>query len=143
MLYFCPLNFSTLRFWFMGTRYSIRDLADEFDVTTRTLRFYEEKGLLSPKRDNQVRNYSNADRTRLRLILRGKRLGLTLEESSNIILMYDPVNQNTNQLLALIEKIQEKRNQLIEQQKDLELMLQDLDDAEQRCRESLKFTDKR
>ncbi|MCH2189829.1 MAG: MerR family DNA-binding transcriptional regulator [Gammaproteobacteria bacterium] len=127
----------------MGTRYSIRDLADEFDVTTRTLRFYEEKGLLSPKRDNQVRNYSNADRTRLRLILRGKRLGLTLEESSNIILMYDPVNQNTNQLLALIEKIQEKRNQLIEQQKDLELMLQDLDDAEQRCRESLKFTDKR
>jgi len=121
----------------MGNTYSIRDLADEFDVTTRTLRFYEEKGLLNPKRDNQTRTYSNADRTRLRLILRGKRLGLTLEESSNIILMYDPINQNTNQLQALIEKIQEKRIQLIEQQKDLELMLQDLDDAEERCRESL------
>ena len=121
----------------MGNTYSIRDLADEFDVTTRTLRFYEEKGLLNPKRDNQTRTYSNADRTRLRLILRGKRLGLTLEESSNIILMYDPINQNTNQLQALMEKIQEKRIQLIEQQKDLELMLQDLDDAEERCRESL------
>lgn len=126
----------------MGNTYSIRDLADEFDVTTRTLRFYEEKGLLNPKRDNQTRTYSNADRTRLRLILRGKRLGLTLEESSNIILMYDPINQNTNQLQALIEKIQEKRVQLIEQQRDLELMLQDLDDAEERCRESLNNSTK-
>lgn len=121
----------------MGNTYSIRDLADEFDITTRTLRFYEEKGLLNPKRDNQTRTYSNADRTRLRLILRGKRLGLTLEESSNIILMYDPVSQNSNQMYALIEKIREKRQQLIEQQKDLELMLRDLDDAEARCQQSL------
>ena len=122
----------------MQHTFSIRDLADEFDVTTRTLRFYEEKGLLNPARENQTRTYSSADRTRLRLILRGKRLGLTLEESSNIILMYDPINQNTNQLLALIEKIKEKRVQLKAQQRDLELMLQDLDDAEKRCRQSLE-----
>ena len=117
----------------MHKEYSIRELADEFDVTTRTLRFYEEKGLLSPMRSNQNRSYSSADRTRLRLILRGKRLGLTLEESSSIILMYDSEEQNTEQLQTLIAKIREKRQHLIEQQKDLELMLLDLRDAEERC----------
>jgi DNA-binding transcriptional MerR regulator len=66
----------------MMTTYTIRELADEFDITTRTLRFYEEKGLLKPSRNNTTRAYSSSDRTRLRLILRGKRLGLTLEESS-------------------------------------------------------------
>ena len=122
----------------MTKLYSIRDLADEFDVTTRTLRFYEEKGLLQPVRDKQNRSYSAADRTRLRLILRGKRLGLSLDESASIILMYDPVSQNNNQLQALIDKIQEKRKQLIEQQKDLKLMLKDLEEAEERFRENLK-----
>lgn len=122
----------------MPQQYSIRELADEFNVTTRTLRFYEEKGLLKPTRENQTRYYSAADRTRLRLILRGKRLGLTLEESSNIILMYHPGAQNSDQLEALIAKIQEKRAQLVRQQKDLELMLLDLDDAEARCLNNLK-----
>ena len=122
----------------MTKLYSIRDLADEFDVTTRTLRFYEEKGLLQPVRDKQNRSYSAADRTRLRLILRGKRLGLSLDESASIILMYDPVSQNNNQLQALIDKIQEKRKQLVEQQKDLKLMLQDLEEAEERFRKNLK-----
>lgn len=118
--------------------YGIRELADEFDVTTRTLRFYEEKGLLNPSRENTTRLYSASDRTRLRLILRGKRLGLTLEESSNIILMYNSDEKNTEQLHALISKIHEKREQLLQQQKDLELMLLDLEDAENRCLESLK-----
>ena len=122
----------------MTKLYSIRDLADEFDVTTRTLRFYEEKGLLQPVRDKQNRSYSAADRTRLRLILRGKRLGLSLDESASIILMYDPVSQNNNQLQALIDKIQQKRKQLVEQQKDLKLMLQDLEEAEERFRKNLK-----
>ena len=118
--------------------YGIRELADEFDVTTRTLRFYEEKGLLNPSRENTTRLYSASDRTRLRLIFRGKRLGLTLEESSNIILMYNSDEKNTEQLHALISKIHEKREQLLQQQKDLELMLLDLEDAENRCLESLK-----
>ncbi len=121
----------------MSIEYSIRELADEFGVTTRTLRFYEEKGLLSPKRHNHTRTYSNADRTRLRLILRGKRLGLTLEESASIILMYDSKTGNTEQLEALITKIRGKRNQLIQQQRDLELMLLDLKVAEDRCIQSL------
>ena len=117
----------------MARHYTIRELADEFDVTTRTLRFYEEKGLLEPTRNNTSRSYSSADRTRLRLILRGKRLGLTLEESSAIVLMYDPSKSNDDQLQTLIAKIRDKRAQLLQQQKDLKLMLHDLKEAEERC----------
>ncbi|MFT5572610.1 MAG: DNA-binding transcriptional MerR regulator [Cryomorphaceae bacterium] len=117
----------------MTKHYSIRELANEFDVTTRTLRFYEEKGLLEPTRNNTSRSYSSADRTRLRLILRGKRLGLTLEESSAIVLMYDPSKSNDKQLQTLIAKIRDKRAQLLQQQKDLKLMLHDLKEAEERC----------
>jgi DNA-binding transcriptional MerR regulator len=121
----------------MSKQYTIRQLADEFDVTTRTLRFYEERGLLNPSRVNTTRSYSSADRTRLRLILRGKRLGLSLEESSAIVLMYDPASANSDQLNTLVAKIREKRAQLIQQQNDLELMLLDLRDAEERCLEAL------
>lgn len=117
----------------MANTYSIRDLASEFNVTTRTLRFYEEKGLLEPERSGQARCYSSSDRTRLRLILRGKRLGLTLEESRTIILMYDTDKGDTEQLETLINKIREKRAELVEQQKDLQLMIADLDSSEQRC----------
>lgn len=121
----------------MTKTYTIRELANEFDITTRTLRFYEEKGLLNPSRKNTTRTYSSADRTCLRLILRGKRLGLTLEESSAIVLMYEPNSRNTGQLQTLIAKIRDKREQLLQQQNDLELMLLDLRDAEQRCLETL------
>jgi DNA-binding transcriptional MerR regulator len=117
----------------MSKQFSIRDLSQEFDITTRTLRFYEEKGLLQPERQGQNRIYSAADRTRLRLILRGKRLGLTLDESSDIITMYQPKANNNKQLQKLIDKIREKKHNLKQQQKDLELMLLDLTDAEQRC----------
>ena len=117
----------------MPQEYSIRDLSREFEVTTRTLRFYEEKGLLKPDRDGRSRVYSGADRTCLKLILRGKRLGLTLDESSDIISMYDPQSNNSKQLQTLIEKIREKSTQLKQQQTELKLMLLDLQNAEQRC----------
>ena len=117
----------------MSKMYSIRELAQEFDITTRTLRFYEEKGLLNPSRSTQARTYSSADRTRLKLILRGKRLGLTLEESGDIINMYDSATDNKAQIQTLISKIRDKRNLLLQQQKDLELMLLDLRDTEERC----------
>ena len=122
----------------MAKSYSISDLAKEFDVTTRTLRFYEEKGLLNPKRNEQVRHYSSSDRIRLRLILRGKRLGLTLEESRSIILMYDTSKSNSQQLEALIIKIREKRQQHEAQKNDLDHMLEDLEASEQRCLKALK-----
>ena len=117
----------------MTQQYTIRMLAEEFDITTRTIRFYEEKKLLKPTRSGQSRIFSNADRTRLKLILRGKRLGLSLEESSDIISMYDPATNNKKQIQVLIDRIRQKRIQLQQQHQDLELMLQDLRDAEERC----------
>ena len=117
--------------------YSISELAGEFDVTTRTIRFYEEKGLLSPRREGTRRIYSAADRTRLRLILRGKRLGLSLDESAEIIRMYGTPGNNRRQLEKLIEKIRERRLELQRQQQDLEVVLRELADAESKCNEAL------
>lgn len=121
----------------MTTEYSISDLAAEFDITTRTIRFYEEKGLLQPRRDGNTRVYSAGDRTKLKLILRGKRLGFSLEESNSIIDMYDPDQGNHEQLQMLIAKIREKRSQLEQQLHDIEGMMLDLSDAEQNCLEAL------
>lgn len=117
--------------------YSISDLAGEFDVTTRTIRFYEEKGLLKPRREGTRRIYGPADRTRLRLILRGKRLGLSLDESAEIIGLYGSPGNNRRQLELLIEKIGQRREVLQRQQRDLEAMLRELADAESKCREAL------
>ena len=124
----------------MSLEYSIGQLSGEFDITPRTLRFYEEKGLLNPAREGQSRIYSAADRTRLRLILRGKRLGFTLEESADIIRMYDPGSSNKRQLQALIEKIREKKTRLEKQAQDLELMISDLKEWEKRSLRALDPT---
>jgi DNA-binding transcriptional MerR regulator len=116
----------------MSSQYSIRELSQEFDVTTRTLRFYEEKGLLSPARSGQNRTYSATDRARLILILRGKTLGLSLEQSTDLIAMYDPASNNKRQLETLIEKIQSRRHQLEAQKHELERMIVDLESWEER-----------
>ena len=122
----------------MNNQYSIRELSQEFDVTTRTLRFYEEKGLLSPARAGQNRTYSAADRARLILILRGKTLGLSLEQSADLIAMYDPDSNNKKQLEALIEKIQSRRHQLEIQKQELERMIVDLEAWEERSRAAME-----
>ena len=122
----------------MNRSYSISDLASEFDVTPRTLRFYEEKGLLEPTRSGQNRRYSGADRTRLILVLRGKTLGLSLQESAELIGMYDPSSINKAQLSRLIEKIQARKTQLVAQKLELERMIDDLDAWEQRSRKSMQ-----
>lgn len=120
--------------------YSIRDLSEEFDVTPRTLRFYEEKSLVSPDRKGQQRLYSSADRTRLKLILRGRNLGFTLEESADIIGMYDPSTDNHLQLEALITKIREKRERLEQQRRDINQMIRDLNTWESRTQLALEKT---
>ncbi|MBL6814524.1 MAG: MerR family DNA-binding transcriptional regulator [Pseudomonadales bacterium] len=122
----------------MSRTYSISDLASEFKVTPRTLRYYEEKGLLQPTRSGQIRRYSGADRTRLILVLRGKTLGLSLQESAELIGMYDPSSNNNAQLSRLIEKIQTRKAQLVAQKLELEQMIDDLDAWEQRSRKSMK-----
>jgi len=121
----------------MAIEYSISDLAGEFDITTRSIRFYEEKGLLNPRRKGASRVYTPAERTKLKLILRGKRLGFTLDESRSIIEMYDPLGGNVDQLQSLLAKIREKRQQLEQQLHDIEVMMLDLRDAEDKCLETL------
>ena len=118
--------------------YSIRDLSQDFGVTTRTLRFYEEKGLLEPERRGRTRLYTAADRVRLKLILRGKQLGFTLDESAELIAMYDPDSNNVVQLQALIDKIREQRCRVEKQQQHIRLMLKDLKDWEQRSIKALR-----
>ena len=92
----------------IASEYSISQLAKEFEITPRSIRHYEDMGLLSPARRGQTRVYTPADRTRLRLILRGKRLGLTLEDSREIIDMYEPGKTNVDQLKKLIDAIQQE-----------------------------------
>jgi DNA-binding transcriptional MerR regulator len=121
----------------MSNTYTISDLASEFDVTTRTIRFYEEKGFLKPDREGTRRIYSSSDRTKLRLILRGKRLGLSLDESAEIVLMYGSRRNNRKQLEKLLARIQEKQVELKSQQQDLEFMLLDLRNAENKCLNAL------
>jgi len=121
----------------VNTTYRIRDLASEFDVTTRAIRYYEEKGLLSPKREGTHRIYSPSDRTKLKLILRGKRLGLSLDESAEIILMYGSPEKNRRQLEKLIDRIHIKRQELVSLKDDLEFTLVDLKRVEEKCRVTL------
>ena len=118
--------------------FSITDLRKEFGVTTRTMRHYEEIGLLSPSRRGQTRVYSSADRTRLRLILRGKRLGLSLEDSRQIIDMYEPGKTNIEQLNSLIAAIRQQREKLNQQLDDISNLLKDLKKAESDCINALK-----
>ncbi|WP_426416131.1 MerR family transcriptional regulator [Aestuariirhabdus sp. LZHN29] len=118
--------------------YSISDLAKEFDITTRTIRFYEDKGLLAPERRGQTRIYTPADRTTLKLILRGKRLGLSLEESRDIIGMYSPGQSNEEQLKTLIDRIRGRKETLQQQLHDIEVMMLDLQESEQRCNDALR-----
>ncbi len=124
------------------TEYSISQLSKEFDVTTRSIRHYEDIGLLSPTRRGQTRIYSQADRTRLRLILRGKRLGLSLEDSREIIDMYEPGKTNIDQLKKLIDAIQQQRSKLNQQLDDISKLLKDLNRAEADCIDALKTNGK-
>jgi DNA-binding transcriptional MerR regulator len=118
----------------MTQTYTIQALSREFGITARTLRFYEDKGLLEPGRRGSTRVYSERDRTRLKLTLRGKRLGFSLEECREIIDMYDPSRTlNERQLLRLCAKIREHRGTLLEKMRDIEATLNAMDEVEQKC----------
>ena len=114
--------------------YSIQDLAEQFDVTPRALRFYESKGLLAPAKRGQTRSYSERDKTRLLLTLRGKKLGFSLDECCEIIDMYDPAqSDNTQQLIRLCQKIIEHRSALLEKMNAMEATLKLMDEVEKKC----------
>ncbi|WP_135077537.1 MerR family DNA-binding transcriptional regulator [Terasakiella sp. SH-1] len=118
--------------------YSITELSKEFDVTTRTIRFYEDKGLISPEREGQRRIYSPRDRVRLRLIMRGKRIGFALSEIQELIDLYDTDRSEVTQLEVLIDRIQGRRDALVSQQHDINTMLEELSDLENKCVQRLK-----
>ena len=121
----------------MKAVYSISDLASEFDITTRTIRFYEDQGLIEPLRQGTRRLFRPRDRTRLKLILRGKRLGFSLAEIAEIVDMYDAAPGEAGQLRLLISKISDRRAHLRQQLQDIEATLSDLDAVEARCVERM------
>jgi DNA-binding transcriptional MerR regulator len=118
--------------------FSIQQLSREFGVTPRALRFYESKGILHPARRGQTRLFSERDRTRLKLVLRGKRLGFSLEECLEIMDMYDPMHpRNPLQLLRLCEAIRGHRATLLAKMRDIEATLAAMNEVEQKCLEEL------
>jgi DNA-binding transcriptional MerR regulator len=110
--------------------YGIAELAREFNVTTRTIRFYEDKELLSPERQGQRRVYSPRDRVRLRLIMRGKRLGFSLDEIRQMIDLYDDDPSEVSQLKLFLAKIRERQAVLSQQQSDIASILKELNKLE-------------
>lgn len=118
--------------------YSIGELAKMFEVTPRTIRFYEQEGLLAPERRGQTRIYREKDRVRLKLTLRGKRLGFSLAEIREVIEMYDAMpDGNARQLRRLLEILANKRSNMERQLEDIRLMQRELDDVEARARDVL------
>jgi DNA-binding transcriptional MerR regulator len=118
--------------------FNIGELAREYDITTRSIRFYEDQGLLSPTRQGQTRIYSQKDRVRLKLLLRGKRLGFSLAEIKNIFELYDTEATEEKQMHTMLALINEKRQQLEQQKADIIAVLEELDQLEQGCQESLR-----
>jgi DNA-binding transcriptional MerR regulator len=122
----------------MADLYTISELAREVDITTRTIRFYEDEGLLQPGRNGRQRIYARRDYIRLKLILRGKRLGLSLSEISDIIELYDSDQGETGQLASFLDSIRERRTVLKQQRTDIDATLHELQRIERRCRARLK-----
>nr|WP_319382452.1 MerR family DNA-binding transcriptional regulator [uncultured Roseibium sp.] len=114
----------------MQRYFTITQLTQEFDITTRTLRFYEAQGLVTPQRRGRQRLYTPGDRTRIKLILRGKRLGFSLNEIKEMIEMYGMSPGEAGQLRLLLAKIAARREELLEKQRDIELTLLELDEVE-------------
>ena len=117
--------------------WTIGQLAEEFDTTLRTIRFYEDRGLLAPERQGTTRIFHQRDRIRLQLILRGKRLGFTLDEIAHVINMYDETPGRRGQLEFLIADIDKRRHALLAKRRDLDESLSELDELEARCRADL------
>jgi DNA-binding transcriptional MerR regulator len=120
-----------------GATFSIAQLADEFDVTHRAIRFYEARGLLTPERRGQQRVYHPRDRIRLALVLRGRRLGFSLDEIATIVDMYDAEPGETGQLEYLLAQIGRRRGDLLDRRRDIDQTLGELAAVEQRVRADL------
>ena len=116
-------------------RYSISELARDLDVTARTIRFYEEQGLIEPKRRGQQRCFTHRDRARLKLILRGKRIGLALAEIREILDLYQRARDESDQSHKLLALLEQRRTRLLAQRQDIDAVLSEIDTLSAHCRE--------
>ena len=121
----------------MSDTWTITELAQEFDVTTRTIRFYEDKGLIAPERSKQRRIYHPRDRVRLQLVMRGKRLGFSLDEIQEMIDLYDADPTESAQLKMFIVKLRERRKLLQRQRNDINTVISEIREREQQCQKLL------
>jgi len=122
----------------MAETYTISELAAEFGVTTRTIRHYEDERLLSPDRDGTTRVFSSRDRVRLKLALRGKRLGFTIAEIRELFELYDISRDEQKQLEVFLVKLERRRALLEQQREDIEVMLNEIAFFANQCRRMLK-----
>ena len=121
----------------MSVIHTITELASEFGITTRTIRHYEDEGLLSPRREGQNRLFSPRDRVRLKLALRGKRLGFSLAEIRELFDLYDLARDEKRQLEQFLTKLEKRRALLVQQREDIEVMLNEIAFFESQCRKLL------
>jgi DNA-binding transcriptional MerR regulator len=123
--------------------YSISELAHEFALTTRTIRFYEDEGMIAPARRGRVRVYHERERVRLKLILRGKRLGFSLSEIRELLDLYEIGRNERAQLAMFIEMLGERRARLLQQKEDIDAVLAEIDGVARECRRRLKDESRR
>ncbi|KQT60292.1 MULTISPECIES: MerR family transcriptional regulator [unclassified Aureimonas] len=117
----------------MRDYYTITELTREFDISTRTIRFYEDEGLIAPIRRGRTRLFRNSDRTLLKMILRGKRLGFSIAEIREIMQMYKTPPGEAGQLRAIVKRVSQKRAELEQKRRDIDDLLAELDTAEEAC----------
>ena len=120
-----------------GPTFAISDLAREFDITPRTIRFWEDQGILAPQREGSKRIFTRRDRARLKMALRGKRLGLSLAEIKDLIGMYASTEDETPQLLECLRVMSKRREALEQQREDIEAMLAEIGQFESLCQQEL------
>ena len=117
--------------------YSITELTREFGITTRTLRFYEDEGLIKPTRRGRTRLYTHVDRQMLRRILRARKVGFSVEEVGKLLAIYRPLPEHLGELGGMLNEIDRTRQELRQKRRDLEELLEELDEAEELCVERL------
>jgi DNA-binding transcriptional MerR regulator len=118
--------------------YSISDLAREFALTTRAIRFYEDEGLLAPRRNGRSRVYGERERVRIKLVLRGKRLGLSLSEIRELLDLYEATSSERPQLVKFLQVLAVRRAMLAQQKEDIAIVLAEIDALERQCRKRLR-----
>lgn len=126
----------------MFPTYTISELAKEFGISTRAIRFYEDQGLLNPRREGQSRIYSKRDYVRLKLTLRGKRLGFTLGQVREFFELYDSAKDEKPQLIKFLHSLDNRRKLLEQQREDIEVVLSEIGALEDECRSVLEHLDR-